>query len=167
MAVTYSTTLVAVSCGECGVPFGVPNDLHRHYTETGSRFHCLNGHRISYAETEVKKLRSQVRRLEDDKEFWHGRFRDEREEHEQTARSRAAIKGVLTKTKKRVGKGVCPCCNRHFENLQRHMDSKHPEYSDEQVGDYSCSCGRSFETEHGLAVHAGKADHVRPGAREG
>lgn len=22
----------------------------------------------------------------------------------------------------------CPCCNRTFQNLQRHMTSKHPDY---------------------------------------
>lgn len=33
--------------------------------------------------------------------------------------------------KKRVGNGVCPCCNRTFENLSRHMSCKHPEYKTE------------------------------------
>lgn len=39
-----------------------------------------------------------------------------------------ATKGVVTKIKKRVSKGVCPCCNRSFENLKNHMESQHPEY---------------------------------------
>jgi hypothetical protein len=30
---------------------------------------------------------------------------------------------------KRVGNGVCPCCNRTFEDLARHMKVKHREYS--------------------------------------
>jgi hypothetical protein len=38
-----------------------------------------------------------------------------------------AARGQLTKFKKRVGRGVCPCCNRHFKDLARHMESKHPE----------------------------------------
>lgn len=28
---------------------------------------------------------------------------------------------------KRIHNGVCPCCNRSFVNLQRHMKTKHPE----------------------------------------
>ena len=28
---------------------------------------------------------------------------------------------------KRVHNGVCPCCNRSFQNLQKHMKTKHPE----------------------------------------
>lgn len=29
--------------------------------------------------------------------------------------------------KKRVQGGACPCCNRHFVQLERHMATKHPE----------------------------------------
>ena len=43
-------------------------------------------------------------------------------------RRRAAAKGQLTKVKKRVGNGVCPCCTRSFTDLARHMESKHPAY---------------------------------------
>lgn len=28
----------------------------------------------------------------------------------------------------RAAAGVCPCCNRTFEQLGRHMTTKHPEY---------------------------------------
>jgi hypothetical protein len=31
----------------------------------------------------------------------------------------------------RIGNGVCPCCNRSFTNLRRHMTTKHPEYPKE------------------------------------
>ncbi|WP_165394478.1 helix-turn-helix domain-containing protein [Pseudoxanthomonas winnipegensis] len=30
--------------------------------------------------------------------------------------------------RQRVMNGVCPCCNRTFENLRRHMHDKHPEF---------------------------------------
>lgn len=39
-----------------------------------------------------------------------------------------AEKGAKTKLKKRIAKGACPCCNRHFVNLQRHIEGQHPEY---------------------------------------
>lgn len=53
---------------------------------------------------------------------------------ERNAAQRAlrATKGRLTKTKKRIANGVCPCCNRHFVNLERHMTGKHPDYTKEQ-----------------------------------
>lgn len=33
--------------------------------------------------------------------------------------------------KNRVANGVCPCCNRHFENLERHMKGQHPDFQPE------------------------------------
>ena len=46
-------------------------------------------------------------------------------------RSRNGMKGVLVREQKklaRVRNGTCPCCQRHFKNLRRHMDNKHPQY---------------------------------------
>lgn len=50
-------------------------------------------------------------------------------------RSRDGMKGVVAKIKKRVGRGVCPCCNRHFANLQRHMETQHPEVASGEVSE--------------------------------
>lgn len=36
-----------------------------------------------------------------------------------------AAKAQATKIRKRIDKGVCPCCNRQFQDLARHMASKH------------------------------------------
>lgn len=47
----------------------------------------------------------------------------------------AAYKGQVTKVKRRVSKGVCPCCNRTFENLARNMESQHPAYGGEGDGE--------------------------------
>jgi hypothetical protein len=56
-----------------------------------------------------------------------------RNESEHFRRSRDGIKGVLTKVKRRVGKGTCPCCKRHFVNVERHMKVKHPSFADAPV----------------------------------
>ena len=38
-----------------------------------------------------------------------------------------AAKGKqLTRLQKRIHAGVCPCCNRTFTNVARHMKTKHP-----------------------------------------
>jgi len=47
-----------------------------------------------------------------------------------TKRQKAAAKGQLTKTKRRVANGVCPCCNRTFADLSAHMHGQHPEYGE-------------------------------------
>lgn len=40
------------------------------------------------------------------------------------------VKGAHQRTKNRVAKGVCPCCNRSFTNLAKHMAGQHPDFGD-------------------------------------
>lgn len=56
------------------------------------------------------------------------RMRDEKEAAERRV---SAAKGQVTKLKNRTAAGVCPCCTRSFENLKRHMATKHPAFTDE------------------------------------
>lgn len=42
------------------------------------------------------------------------------------------VKGEVTKLKKRIANGVCPCCKRSFCNLAAHMKTQHPEYTKEE-----------------------------------
>ncbi|HYC31767.1 MAG TPA: hypothetical protein VEB59_05720, partial [Gemmatimonadales bacterium] len=53
-------------------------------------------------------------------------IREVSEQRDQTAASLRSTKGVVTKIKRRVAGGVCPCCNRTFSDLARHMSGKHP-----------------------------------------
>jgi hypothetical protein len=69
-----------------------------------------------------------VAQLEDEFKWADNRRRNAENETEAERRSKAAYKGQLTKVRRKVANGSCPCCNRHFENLQRHMQTKHPEY---------------------------------------
>jgi hypothetical protein len=39
------------------------------------------------------------------------------------------VKGVKTRMANRIKHGVCPCCNRTFLNLQRHMTTQHPSFN--------------------------------------
>lgn len=52
-----------------------------------------------------------------------------RKERDHEKARRIGYQGEVTKTRKRIGKGVCPCCNRHFANVERHMANQHPEYT--------------------------------------
>ena len=93
--------------------------------QKGKSFFCPNGHPQSYTgepiEEKYKKAKLALASATESQKWW-------REEAEKKARSLSATKGQLTKTKNRIAKGVCPCCNRQFINLQRHMETKHPEY---------------------------------------
>ena len=41
----------------------------------------------------------------------------------------AVARGKLRAQSERIKNGVCPCCKRHFTNLERHMHTKHPEFA--------------------------------------
>ena len=52
-----------------------------------------------------------------------------REAREGAERRASAARGQVTKLKNRAAAGVCPCCNRQFQNLKNHMATKHPEFN--------------------------------------
>ena len=124
----YSTTLVCISCGVCSIPFAMPENHHARTQQTGSWFWCPNGHKIHYTESENERLRRESEQLQQRLARQVAQTVSAQDARDREKRRHAATKGALTKTKKRVGKGVCPCCNRHFANVQRHMEGQHPEY---------------------------------------
>lgn len=57
------------------------------------------------------------------------RYTDALREAHHFRKSRDGMKGVLAKTKKRISAGTCPCCQRTFQSLSRHMAHMHPDYT--------------------------------------
>lgn len=126
--------LVVVRCW-CGLQHAVPESLHdaqlRQFNDDKpmTAIYCPLGHTWYPAgETKAAQLQNQLQQEQ-------ARTHRERAAHDQTRaelqtteRRRRAEKGAKTRLQKRVANGVCPCCKRTFQNLQRHMDAKHPEY---------------------------------------
>lgn len=117
------------SCPNCGVRFGVPYGFKIKRQEDKAIFYCPNGHSICYAVSTAEKLRRENERLiqrlaeKDDAIKYQQKLREE------TERKLVATRGVVTRIRKRVSHGVCPCCNRTFGDLARHMATKHPTYT--------------------------------------
>lgn len=127
-SLTISTTYTVIDCFNCGVLFAVPDQVNDEWVRTGKSFYCPNGHRQHYIESTVKKLEKERQAREAAERQARARLELLRAEE----RSHAATRGVVTKQKKklaRVANGVCPCCNRSFQNLARHMESEHPNYA--------------------------------------
>lgn len=114
-------TLVIESCPSCFINYAIPKDLHDRKQRDGGNWYCPNGHSIVFTDPEVKRLQ---RALNREQELAMDRFN----QLEQERRSHAATKGKLTKTRNRIAKGVCPCCNRSFTNVERHMSTQHPDF---------------------------------------
>lgn len=117
------TQLKPVNCYSCGTTFGMESGFYADRLRDHKNFYCPNGHSQHFiGETEAERLQKQLDRERNRVDFY-------KRESESQKRSRAAMKGQLTKTKNRIAKGVCPCCNRQFSDLHRHMESKHPDYA--------------------------------------
>lgn len=123
----YSGTLVMMRCW-CGISHAVPSELaneqERQHRDGHKQLtlYCPLGHtHIIAGPSEIDGVRSELTRAN------NGLAR-ERAAHDQTRARLSATKGALTKTKRRVANGVCPCCHRTFVNVARHMRSQHPDY---------------------------------------
>lgn len=131
----YSQRLVVEVCCKCGIAFAIPEDFQRKVRRTSESFYCPEGHQQYYPggksdEAKIKELENELRRESDNAEFWRGQEAIQK-------RRVAAAKGRVTRIKNRIANGVCPCCNRHFENVERHMKNQHPDFTvvkDEVVG---------------------------------
>ena len=117
-------------CCVCGIEFGVPKTYDDKRRLDGESFYCPGGHSLSYGEGETEKLRRERNQLKQRIAEKDDIIIEEQAARHNAERSASAYKGRVTRIKNRIGKGVCPCCNRSFENLQRHMASKHPDYAD-------------------------------------
>lgn len=125
------SSLVLETCCSCGVPFALPDYMVARLKETGKEFYCPSGHAQHYSNSLQKQyeaLKAKLEQAEHHAQLEQKWRRAAEEDHEHTRRRLSATKGVLTKTKNRIHNGVCPCCNRSFAHLQRHMQSQHPDY---------------------------------------
>lgn len=123
--ITTNQTLVVEQCYKCAVLFAFPYELQQSLLKDHSReFYCPNGHSQHYiGKTEAEKERERAERAE-------RRLANANDDLQVERLSHRSTKGQLTKTKKRVANGVCPCCNRSFADLGRHMAGQHPDYAE-------------------------------------
>lgn len=130
MTLTVDVELVTEECCNCGVLFAMPEDLVkklRRQAESGS-FYCPNGHAQHYmGKSEEQKRREAERRAANAEE----EARIARVEATNAKRAAIRAKNELKNTKRRAAAAVCPCCQRSFVQLRRHMKSQHPEHLEE------------------------------------
>lgn len=115
-AIQVTVELTEINCGECGGTYAI-NERYRQQKyqkgETWNCPYCRTGWGYS-GNSENAKLK---RELEDERKRKEAALCRENEQR--------AEKEKLERKLKRVGSGVCPDCNRTFQNLARHMCSKH------------------------------------------
>lgn len=129
----------------CGEKNAMSHETNRLLRRTNQTFFCLHGHPSCYPvgdtqedilRRERDRLKQQMAEKDDEVRRWQATANDqcrqknafaEKAEHER--RRANGYKGHAAKITKRAKAGVCPCCNRHFTALERHMATKHPEFT--------------------------------------
>jgi hypothetical protein len=122
-----SVELVTETCCACGILFAMPAELKKRALEQRDRlsFYCPNGHSQHY----VGKSDGQLLREERERaDRLRGELSSTRAERDHHWTERKKLCTRHHNMRKRIQQGVCPCCNRTFENLARHMKSKHPAF---------------------------------------
>lgn len=132
---TATLTMYAAECPTCGIAYGVPEDFRRRRQEDGVSWYCPRGHKVCYLKSDVQGLRDELARERHRLDQVRAEANHQRDMRGAAERSLSATKGVVTRIRNRVGKGVCPCCNRTFQDLGRHMATKHPAWAAHREGD--------------------------------
>lgn len=123
-----------ITCYQCSTIFAMADNIEKSARQNEDiSFFCPHGHSQHYpkGKTKYEKEKERADKLERDLQR---KIQNEAylEDQIKTAKAQtSAYKGNITKIKKRVGNGVCPCCNRHFANLERHMKHQHSDYNTE------------------------------------
>ena len=121
---TALVSLEQKSCGRCGGVFALNAEFLKHARDHRGGYFCPYCQTWwSWSESEADRLRKQLE--EKSRELTIAKSDALRNAH--AAADERAAKRKLEKKLRRVKAGVCPCCNRTFQNLARHMANKHPD----------------------------------------
>ena len=125
--------LTRMDCDNCGGVFSIVEQFRAEKQRAGGWWYCpYCGSHWHYITNQVEELKKEKARLQSKLERKEAYARDLRQEKEALRKSRAAVQGHLTRQKNRIKHGVCPCCNRTFKDLGRHMKGQHPGYGKKQ-----------------------------------
>lgn len=128
--------LTVLNCGECGGTYAINERYRRQKYEKRGHWHCPYcrcSWGYSAGNSKIDDLESELAQAKRQADYHQQRARENADDAAAARRRLHATKGVVTKQRKkleRVKAGVCPCCNRTFQNLQQHMANKHPEFQE-------------------------------------
>lgn len=122
--------LTAINCGECGGTYAINERYRKQKEQKGGGWNCpyCDCSWGYFGKTEAQRLKEQLEAERRGKELAQKQAERERERTAAANRRARAQKAAKTRVINRVKNGVCPCCNRHFANLHRHMQSQHPDF---------------------------------------
>lgn len=136
---TYAgeTDLAVMTCPICGITYAIPKRLRDTAYDRGKReitWYCPNGHDLGYNGPSEQERAEQKAKREGDRAARLQARLDQTESALRAQKGRATrFKNDRDRERKRVAAGVCPCCNRTFQDLARHMAGQHPDFAPEAI----------------------------------
>ena len=119
--------LATETCCNCGMVFAMPEDYQKRRRDDRKIFFCPSGHQQHYTgATEAERLKQELERARQMRDAAEARAATANQEREQIAKAHKRMRH-------RVMNGVCPCCNRTFQNLMQHMKTEHPDFDSKKT----------------------------------
>lgn len=130
--ITVGEKLDVLHCS-CSGTFAINSEWRAQRVRDGRQWFCpyCGGQWNQQGVSEAARLRKQLETEQAARLRAQERAREMEASRDHERNRARGFQGQLTKVKKRVGHGVCPCCSRTFQQLARHMANKHPEYRNE------------------------------------
>lgn len=125
---SFEHKIETITCSSCGIVYGLPYWFQKCRRDDKQTFYCPNGHPQAYIESETDRLRKQLEQEKRSAEWWKNHAASKDSQLKGVNIQLGKMKAKLKRTETRVSNGVCPCCNRSFQNVMRHMKTKHPDY---------------------------------------
>ena len=133
LTMEFTGTLVIETCCHetCGMTFAMPDAFHRQKRRDHTNWYCPRGHSQHYtgeSDLEAAKRREAAARSRESAAWAAaGAARDQARAAQ---RSISALRGHLTRVRNKIANGVCPVpdCRRHFDNVQSHIATQHPDF---------------------------------------
>lgn len=113
-------SFVTQTCCKCNMPFAMTERFNDARISDHTTWYCPAGHPQIYRKgaSEEEKLKAELARTESMLEAAQARSSKIAQERDDVTRAHRKMRAS-------VMNGVCPCCNRTFQNLMRHMKSEH------------------------------------------
>ncbi len=121
------TVMITEDCCNCGMLFALPKAWQDRRRDDGATFYCPAGHPQSYTKSRVSILQGQLEEAERKACAAKCEALNAQAQVVSAHAKVAEMEKASARQRKRIHACVCPCCNRTFSNVARHMKTKHPE----------------------------------------
>ena len=120
--ITTNTSITALDLG-CGHRVYLTDDFIERRKRDHKSFYCTvcGENRHWPQKSDLEALRGRLASTQD-------MLDTARQQRDHAEHRRRGEKAAKTRIKNRIANGVCPCCQRSFKDLHRHMQNKHPDY---------------------------------------